>query len=106
MKVSMQAHSVPGTPRATKSRIKAAANRLSATAGPATLLRATLWLPDLPPELAMRLILPILLLIFWSISGSADHHAEASKISANNLSDIVKVMASDEFEGRAPGTPR
>ncbi|MDA9797181.1 M28 family peptidase [Luminiphilus sp.] len=53
----------------------------------------------------MRLILPTLLLIFWSINGSADHHAEASKISANNLSDIVKVMASDEFEGRAPGTP-
>ena len=26
MKVSMQAHSVPGTPRATKSRIKAAVN--------------------------------------------------------------------------------
>ena len=52
----------------------------------------------------MRLILPTLALIFWSISGSADHHAEASKISANNLSDIVKVMASDEFEGRAPGT--
>ena len=53
----------------------------------------------------MRLILPTLLLIFWSINGSADHHAEASKISANNLSDMVKVMASDEFEGRAPGTP-
>ena len=53
----------------------------------------------------MRLILPTLLLILWSINGSADHHAEASKISANNLSDIVKVMASDEFEGRAPGTP-
>ena len=60
--------------------------------------------PDLSPEIAMRLILPTLL-IFWSINASADHHAEASKISANNLSDIVKVMASDEFEARAPGTP-
>ena len=29
--------------------------------------------------------------------------AEAS-ISTENLSDIVKVLASDEFEGRAPGT--
>ena len=53
----------------------------------------------------MRLILPTLLLIFWSINGSADHHTEPSKISANNLSDMVKVMASDEFQGRAPGTP-
>ena len=53
----------------------------------------------------MRLILPTLLLMVWSINGSADHHVKASKISAKNLSDIVKVMASDEFEGRAPGTP-
>ena len=53
----------------------------------------------------MRLILPTLVLIFWLINGSADQYAEASKISANNLSDMVKVMASDEFEGRAPGTP-
>jgi Zn-dependent M28 family amino/carboxypeptidase len=53
----------------------------------------------------MRLVLPALLLIFWSINGLADHHTQSPKISANKLSDMVKVLASDEFEGRAPGTP-
>ena len=31
--------------------------------------------------------------------------AGASDIEANRLSEIVKVLASDEFEGRAPGGP-
>ncbi|WP_233348657.1 M20/M25/M40 family metallo-hydrolase [Henriciella algicola] len=31
--------------------------------------------------------------------------AEAAAVSTENLSEIVRVLASDEFEGRAPGTP-
>jgi Zn-dependent M28 family amino/carboxypeptidase len=51
----------------------------------------------------MRLLLPALFALFWSLQSSADQHP--LEISAKNLSDIVKVMASDDFEGRAPGTP-
>ncbi|MDG1011558.1 MAG: peptidase M20, partial [Luminiphilus sp.] len=51
----------------------------------------------------MRLLLPTLFALFWSLQSSADQHP--LEISAKNLSDIVKVMASDHFEGRAPGTP-
>lgn len=35
----------------------------------------------------------------------AEPAAEAAAISTENLSEIVRVLASDEFEGRAPGTP-
>jgi len=51
----------------------------------------------------MRLLLPALFALFWSLQSSADQNP--LEISAKNLSDIVKVMASDDFEGRAPGTP-
>ena len=51
----------------------------------------------------MRLLLPALFALFWSLQSSADQNP--LEISAKNLSDIVKVMASDHFEGRAPGTP-
>ena len=53
----------------------------------------------------MRLLLPILFALIWSLQVSADHHKNPLEISADNLSNIVKIMASDEFEGRAPGTP-
>ena len=53
----------------------------------------------------MRLLLPTLFALFWSLQVSADHHKNPLEISADNLSNIVKIMASDEFEGRAPGTP-
>jgi Zn-dependent M28 family amino/carboxypeptidase len=53
----------------------------------------------------MRLLLPTLFALFWSLQVSADHHKNPLEISADNLSNIVKVMASDEFGGRAPGTP-
>ena len=53
----------------------------------------------------MRLLLPTLFALFWSLQVSADHHKNPLEISAGNLSNIVKIMASDEFEGRAPGTP-
>src|SRR5699024_7113489 len=32
-------------------------------------------------------------------------NTHAASVSAENLSEIVRVLASDEFEGRAPGTP-
>ena len=53
----------------------------------------------------MRLLLPTLFALIWSLQVSADHHKNPLEISADNLSNIVKIMASDEFEGRAPGTP-
>ena len=53
----------------------------------------------------MRLLLPTLFALIWSLQVSADHHKNPLEISADNLSNIVKVMASDDFEGRAPGTP-
>jgi Zn-dependent M28 family amino/carboxypeptidase len=53
----------------------------------------------------MRLLLPTLFALFWSLQVSADHHKNPLEISADNLSNIVKIMASDEFGGRAPGTP-
>jgi len=52
----------------------------------------------------MRLLLPTLFALIWSLQVSADHHKNPLEISADNLSNIVKIMASDEFEGRAPGT--
>ena len=53
----------------------------------------------------MRLLLPTLFALIWSLQVSADHHKNPLEISADNLSNIVKIMASDEFGGRAPGTP-
>ena len=53
----------------------------------------------------MRLLLPTLFALIWSLQVSADHHKNPLEISADNLSNIVKIMASDEFEGRAQGTP-
>lgn len=53
----------------------------------------------------MRLLLPTLFALIWSLQVSADQHKNPLEISADNLSNIVKVMASDEFGGRAPGTP-
>ena len=53
----------------------------------------------------MRLLLPTLFALIWSLQVSADHHKNPLEISADNLSNTVKIMASDEFEGRAPGTP-
>lgn len=53
----------------------------------------------------MRILLPTLFALIWSLQVSADHHKNPLEISADNLSNIVKIMASDEFEGRAPGTP-
>ena len=50
----------------------------------------------------------ILLAATLSLLLSFDTHADntdADHVSAENLSEIVKVLASDEFEGRAPGTP-
>ena len=52
----------------------------------------------------MRILLPTLFALIWSLQVSADHHKNPLEISADNLSNIVKIMASDEFEGRAPGT--
>ena len=52
----------------------------------------------------MRLLLPTLFALIWSLQVSADHHKNPLEISADNLSNIVKIMASDEFEGRAQGT--
>ena len=52
----------------------------------------------------MRLLLPTLFALIWSLQVSADHHKNPLEISADNLSNIVKIMASDEFEWRAPGT--
>lgn len=53
----------------------------------------------------MRLLLPTLLALIWSLPTLADQQQNAPAINANNLSNIVKVMASDDFQGRAPGTP-
>lgn len=52
-----------------------------------------------------QMLTTALLMLFFSSNASADHHQNPSRISADNLSHIVKIMASDEFEGRAPGTP-
>lgn len=41
----------------------------------------------------------------WSLNSLATNQEEPVDISAERLSGIVKVMAADEFEGRAPGTP-
>lgn len=53
----------------------------------------------------MRLLLPTLFALIWSLPTLADQQQNAPAINANNLSNIVKVMASDDFQGRAPGTP-
>ena len=53
----------------------------------------------------MRLLLPSLFALIWSLPTLADQQQNAPAINANNLSNIVKVMASGGFQGRAPGTP-
>ena len=40
-----------------------------------------------------------------NIETSATRSATTAHIDAARVADIVKVLASDEFEGRAPGTP-
>jgi hypothetical protein len=43
--------------------------------------------------------------LFIACMAFAAPDASSAQIDATQLSGIVKVLASDEFEGRAPGTP-
>ena len=45
------------------------------------------------------------LAVLCSLSSLVAHAEQATEISAQRLTNIVKVLASDTFEGRAPGTP-
>lgn len=47
----------------------------------------------------------IVTIILFTLTAIYSTHAEAAQIEAERLADIVKVLASDEFEGRAPGGP-
>ena len=45
------------------------------------------------------------LAVLCSLSSLVAHAEQATEISAQRLTNIVKVLASDTFEGRALGTP-
>ncbi len=47
--------------------------------------------------------LPVLLAVFV-VAACAPQMDEVARVEAERLSSIVKVLASDEFEGRAPDT--
>ncbi|TXS89604.1 M20/M25/M40 family metallo-hydrolase [Parahaliea aestuarii] len=53
----------------------------------------------------MRSILTVLLAFTLPVQALAEAPAGQRAIQADKLSETVKVMASDAFEGRAPGTP-
>jgi hypothetical protein len=56
-------------------------------------------------ESTMLRLLTATVTLLWSMNSPAAHHEDKVEISAERLSEIVKVLASEEFEGRAPGTP-
>jgi len=47
----------------------------------------------------------IVTIILFTLTAIYSTHTEAAQIEAERLADIVKVLASDQFEGRAPGGP-
>lgn len=53
----------------------------------------------------MRYKRSLLLILIAALGSCSKTSTQQPQIDTERLSDIVKVMASDEFEGRAPGTP-
>ena len=53
----------------------------------------------------LTVIALVLFLCACADSDTDNTEAAAPAIDASRLSEIVRVLASDEFEGRAPGTP-
>jgi len=53
----------------------------------------------------MRFKRSLLIILFAVLVSCSKTSTQPPQIDTERLSDIVKVMASDEFEGRAPGTP-
>jgi Zn-dependent M28 family amino/carboxypeptidase len=53
----------------------------------------------------MFYITRILTIILFAFAAIYSSHTDAAKVESERLSNIVKVLASDEFEGRAPGGP-
>lgn len=53
----------------------------------------------------IRIVIPLLSLLALAPTVCAQHSDSSASIDPARLSGIVKVLASDEFGGRAPGTP-